>query len=77
MQMGYNLFYQWLSDTLAALLIVLILTRSTSSAIRGLYTGLAFGVFACRGGDGVVVGQGKSKSVSVRFSVKGCIKISM
>jgi hypothetical protein len=46
MEMGANLFHQWLSDTLAALLIVLILIRSTTSAIRGLYTGLAFGVFA-------------------------------
>jgi hypothetical protein len=46
MQMGYNLFHQWLSDTLAALLIALILIRSTVSAMRGLYTGLAFGVFA-------------------------------
>jgi hypothetical protein len=46
MQMGYNLFHQWLSDTLAALLIALILIRSTVNAMRGLYIGLAFGVFA-------------------------------
>jgi heme exporter protein D len=46
MQMGYNLFHQWLSDTIAALLIALILVRSTVNVIRGLYTGLAFGVFA-------------------------------
>jgi hypothetical protein len=46
MQMGYNLFHQWLSDTLAALLIALILIRSAVNSIRGLYTGLAFGVFA-------------------------------
>jgi hypothetical protein len=46
MEMGANLFHQWLSDTLAALLIVLILIRGAVSAVRGLYVGLAFGVFA-------------------------------
>jgi hypothetical protein len=46
MQMGYNLFHQWLSDTLAALLLALILIRSAVSAVRGLTAGLIFGVFA-------------------------------
>jgi len=46
MAMGYNLFHQWLSDTLAALLIAFILIRSVVNPIRGLYTGLVFGVFA-------------------------------
>ncbi|MET0936991.1 MAG: hypothetical protein ABWX83_13440 [Luteibacter sp.] len=47
MQMGYNLFHQWLSDTLAALLMALVMLRASSlGAVRGLAIGLAFGVFA-------------------------------
>jgi hypothetical protein len=47
MQMGYNLFHQWLSDTLAALLMVLVMIRCAGlGVVRGLTIGLGFGVFA-------------------------------
>ncbi|HEY4293978.1 hypothetical protein [Luteibacter sp.] len=45
--MGGNLFHQWLSDTLAALLVALVLIRMAGvGVVRGLCIGLAFGVFA-------------------------------
>lgn len=45
--MGSNLFHQWLSDTLAALLVALVLVRSAGlGLVRGLSIGLAFGVFS-------------------------------
>jgi heme exporter protein D len=45
MAMGHNLFHQWLSDTLAALIIVLVLVRSGPSFSRGMAFGLGFGLF--------------------------------
>ncbi|QDE39929.1 hypothetical protein FIV34_12260 [Luteibacter pinisoli] len=45
MAMGHNLFHQWLSDTLAALLVALVMLRAGASFSRGLLIGLAFGVF--------------------------------
>ena len=43
--MGNNLFHQWLSDTLAALVMALIMVRAGAGALRGLCIGLGFGVF--------------------------------
>ncbi|MGA7436496.1 MAG: hypothetical protein WBW32_00040 [Luteibacter sp.] len=43
--MGHNLFHQWLSDTLAALIVVLVLVRAGASFSRGLLFGLGFGIF--------------------------------
>lgn len=43
--MGRNLALQWLSDTLAALLVALVLGRGAGLR-RGLGVGLAFGVFS-------------------------------
>lgn len=45
MAMGHNLFHQWVSDTLAALIVALILVRAGASASRGLLFGLGFGIF--------------------------------
>ncbi|NID14488.1 hypothetical protein [Luteibacter yeojuensis] len=45
--MGGNLFHQWLSDTLAALMVVLVMMRMAGvGLLRGLWIGLAFGVFS-------------------------------
>jgi hypothetical protein len=46
MAMGANLFHQWLSDTIAALIVVLIMLRAGVGVVRGLYLGVAVGVFA-------------------------------
>jgi hypothetical protein len=46
LQMGGNLFHQWLSDTFAALLVALVLIRAGAGVLRGLWIGLAFGVFS-------------------------------
>jgi hypothetical protein len=46
MAMGGNLFHQWLSDTLAALIVVLVMLRAGTGVVRGLYVGLAFGIFS-------------------------------
>lgn len=43
--MGHNLFHQWVGDTLAALIIALVLVRAGASFGRGLLYGLGFGVF--------------------------------
>ncbi|SEN09481.1 hypothetical protein SAMN02800694_2752 [Luteibacter sp. UNCMF331Sha3.1] len=41
----YNLFHQWLSDTLAALIVALIMIRAGVGVSRGLLIGLGFGIF--------------------------------
>jgi hypothetical protein len=45
MQMGGNLFHQWLSNTLAAWILVLVILRAGVGVTRGLVLGLAMGVF--------------------------------
>ncbi|SEO89616.1 hypothetical protein SAMN02800692_2598 [Luteibacter sp. UNC138MFCol5.1] len=44
--MPYNLFHQWLSETLAALVVALIMIRAGTGAARGLLIGLGFGIFS-------------------------------
>ncbi|QWT21241.1 hypothetical protein KPL74_04385 [Bacillus sp. NP157] len=46
MDMGHNLFHQWFSDTLAALILALVLMTAGAGVRRGLVFGLGFGVFA-------------------------------
>jgi len=41
----YNLFHQWLSDTIAALIVALVMIRAGTGVMRGLLTGLGFGIF--------------------------------
>jgi len=43
--MGLTIFQQWVSDTLAASIVALLMLRAGVGALRGLGTGLAFGVF--------------------------------
>ncbi|UPG88347.1 hypothetical protein L2Y96_13050 [Luteibacter aegosomaticola] len=45
MAMGHNLFHQWFGDTLAALIVTLVLLRGGAGLRRGLLVGLGFGVF--------------------------------
>lgn len=46
LSMGPNILRQWISDTLAAFILALVMLRSPVSARRGLLLGLAFGTFA-------------------------------
>lgn len=46
MQMGFNLFHQWVSNTLGAWILALVLIRAGVGVTRGLVLGLAMGVFS-------------------------------
>lgn len=46
MQMGGNLFHQWLTNTLGAWILALVMIRAGVGVTRGLVLGLAMGVFS-------------------------------
>ncbi|MDR6640857.1 MULTISPECIES: hypothetical protein [Luteibacter] len=46
MQMGVNLFHQWVTNTLGAWILALVMIRAGVGVTRGLVLGLAMGVFS-------------------------------